>query len=286
LSDLFSSPGDYRDPRLTSLFDELSVWSARFGAVLLDRMPLAGGSRVLDLGCGPGFPLVEIAQRLGSSSQVWGADIWRAALHRARWKREALGLSHLALAEADGAALPFASGSFDLVVSNLGVNNFADPAAALAECARCLRPGGALCLTSNLTGHMAEVYATLRSILEESGDTAAVERLGAQERHRGSRERLTALLVAAGFEVVQAYEWSFEMRYADGAAMLRHSLTRFGFLEGWASAVEPEQREEVFEKLERSLDEAARRGGELRVSVPAIYLEARRDSEPPRQAAP
>src|SRR4029077_17346669 len=106
----------------------------------------------LDLGSGTGFPLLELAERLGPDATVVGVDPWLMALRRARHKREAWHVPQSHVVGGDGARLPFRDGVFELVLSNLGVNNFADPAAAFAECRRVLGPGGRLALATNVTG--------------------------------------------------------------------------------------------------------------------------------------
>ncbi|TAL34748.1 MAG: hypothetical protein EPN93_11480 [Spirochaetes bacterium] len=55
------------EPCLVSALDEMSLWSAPFGMALLDEIPYRAGMSVLDLGSGTGFPLIEIAERLGAS---------------------------------------------------------------------------------------------------------------------------------------------------------------------------------------------------------------------------
>src|SRR5438874_7238816 len=107
---------DYRLPEIASVFDELSWWSARFGALLLENVPLSRGMQVLDLACGGGFPLIELAQTGGATCTVVGLDLWRAALERAERRRRIYGLSNVALVEGDGGLQPFAAGSFDLIV--------------------------------------------------------------------------------------------------------------------------------------------------------------------------
>jgi arsenite methyltransferase len=274
--DYLDSSTAYDNPQVASALDELSFWSSRFGAVLLEHLPLGRDIRVLDLGCGAGFPLFELAHILGPSCRVVGVDLWRAALARAAGKRRLHELANVVLVRADGAQLPFAGARFDLLVSNLGVNNFADPRAVLAECARVARPGATLALTTNPRGHMAEFYAAFREVLAGFGRPDYLERLAANEDHRGDRERLSALLEEAGFRVERAIEDRFEMRYLDGGALLRHSLTRIGFLDGWRAAIDPADERAAFAALEARLDEIARRRGELRMSVPRLYLQARR----------
>src|SRR5258708_31031905 len=79
---------DYLDDRfddwaaIAAAYDELRLWSAPFGQLLLEHVPLRRGMRVLDLACGTGFPLLELAPRLGPTGVAVGVDPWRAALLR------------------------------------------------------------------------------------------------------------------------------------------------------------------------------------------------------------
>jgi ubiquinone/menaquinone biosynthesis C-methylase UbiE len=269
-------PPDYHLPEVASIFDELSWWSARFGALLLDHVTLSRGMHVLDLACGAGFPLFELAHNGGGSCQFVGLDLWRAALDRANLKRRIYGLTSVALLEGDGALQPFAAQTFDLIVSNLGVNNFANPAAAFAECFRVVKPGGRIALTTNVTGHYREFYAAYRAVLLESGRAERLPRLAAQESHRGSTESLRAHLEGAGFRIVRTFTDGLVQRFADGSTLLSHWLTRQGFLDGWRSVVGPAAEVEVFSLIERHLNALAARDGELRMSVPMLYLEAER----------
>ena len=274
MTDYLDRPHDHRATAFASVYDEVSLWAARFGALLLDNVPLGPGRRVLDVGCGTGFPLYELAHMLGPSSRLWGADIWREGLARARSKQEVYRLPNVGLASADGARLPFAAASFDLVVSNLGVNNFEDAPAVLAECFRVAAPGAVLALTTNLEGHMAELYATFRHVLEEIGNSVYLERLTANERHRGTREGLLAMVREGGFVPSRAFGTTFTLRYTDGSALLHHSLTRFGFLGGWKAVVDEPDRRRVFAELEHHLNHHAEHDGELAMTIPALYLEA------------
>jgi SAM-dependent methyltransferase len=133
---------DYLDHRfddwaaIDADYDELPLWSAPFGQLLLEHVPLRRGMRVLDLAFGTGFPLLELASRLGATGFAVGVDPWRAALLRASSKQRAHRIANAAAVIGDAATLPLGNGSIDLIVSDLGVNNLADPDAALAECTR------------------------------------------------------------------------------------------------------------------------------------------------------
>jgi arsenite methyltransferase len=77
---------DLSAPNIVATYDELPLWSAMFGLLLLEHAPLKNVSLALDVGCGTGFPLIELAERLGPDAHVHGIDPWSAALTRAKDK--------------------------------------------------------------------------------------------------------------------------------------------------------------------------------------------------------
>jgi ubiquinone/menaquinone biosynthesis C-methylase UbiE len=271
------------DDATASALDELPLWSSRFGALLLDHLPLDASARVLDVACGTGFPALEIAARLGPRARVVGIDPWRGALRRGESKRRFHDLEQARFVAGDAARLPFRDRAFTLVTCNLGLNNFAEPAAALAECARVLDPPGTLLATTNPIGHMAELYAEYRTVLEGLRERDALERLRANEAHRGSVDSLRELLADAGLEVHRVVEDRFAFRFADGGALLRHPLVRIGFLGGWREAAGPGREAAIFTALEERLDRRAAREGGLVVHVPMLLILAR--VAPPRPLA-
>lgn len=124
-------------PFSTPIFDE---------ALERIRGYLAEDSRVLDLGCGPGRELREVA-RLVPRGEVVGVDLAAGMLEVAHTKTGAAGLDNCAFYQADVGDLPPAfTERFDLVYSCLAHHHFPDPPAAAANAFRCLRPGGVYCI--------------------------------------------------------------------------------------------------------------------------------------------
>lgn len=252
---------DFDSASFVEAYDELPLWSAMFGSVLLERVPFAPGTLALDVGCGTGFPLLELAQRLGPGSFVHGLDPWATAVARAERKRRQWGVSNAALHIGDASHMPFRTAAFTLVVSNLGLNNFADPHASIAECRRVLHRGGVLALTTNLVGHMRELYEVFESVLPPSRHAALHQHI----EHRATIDKLRALLDGAGFFVRTVIEDTFVMRYASGAALLSHDFIRFGFLPAWQEVA---GEEDVFDELARRLPSP------LTLTIPRAYVEA------------
>jgi SAM-dependent methyltransferase len=113
--------------------------------LLLARSAVAGGEKVLEIGCGTGAFTVPLAEVVGNRGEVLAADISAAMLAAARKRLAGTGLRNVALVEADAQTHEFAPARFDVVTSRFGVMFFADPAAAFANLLRAVRPDGRLC---------------------------------------------------------------------------------------------------------------------------------------------
>jgi ubiquinone/menaquinone biosynthesis C-methylase UbiE len=93
----------------------------------------------LDLGTGPGYVVMEIARQRPGLRMV-GLDLAVHMVERARRQAARAGLNGRGVwPQADGHFLPFADGSFDLVISSFALHHWEDPLRILDEIARVLR---------------------------------------------------------------------------------------------------------------------------------------------------
>jgi ubiquinone/menaquinone biosynthesis C-methylase UbiE len=115
------------------------IFLEHFGAAVLQ------GARLLDVGCGLGGKTVWYAE--AGAREVVAVDLaWKHVQQSARFAAARGQADRIRLARADAMRLPFADATFDVVTANDSMEHFADPAGALRELARVVRPGGRLCL--------------------------------------------------------------------------------------------------------------------------------------------
>jgi len=105
---------------------------------------LEPGEDVLDLGSGAGTDLLVAAQMVGADGSVTGVDMTPEMIAKARASADELGLPNVEFVESEAEPLPFADGSFDVVISNGVIDLIPDKDAVFAELFRVLRPGGRL----------------------------------------------------------------------------------------------------------------------------------------------
>lgn len=262
---------------IVAILDDTPLWSAPFGIAVLNTVHLAPSLVALDIGCGMGFPLCELAMRLGPDAIVHGLDPWEAALQRAQQKLAIYDCQNVHLHRGIAEQMPFESHMFDLIVSNNGLNNVGDMRQALQECHRVGKPGAQLVFTMNLDTTMQEFYTVLRTVLYDNGMDDAVQAI--QQHIRSKRKPLAevqALLSETGFAVQRVLHDEFSWRYANGTAMLNHFAIKIAFLSGWRSAAPPEQEKSVFTEVERRLNAIAQQKGELCLRVPFVTVDCTR----------
>ena len=97
---------NWRDPAIVNIYDEVCLWSAPFGLLMLEQIPMRGIQAALDLGFGTGFPLIELAQRLGPNATVYGMDLWPEAIARTREKQGLLNLTNIQIMEGQASHIP------------------------------------------------------------------------------------------------------------------------------------------------------------------------------------
>jgi arsenite methyltransferase len=151
-----------QEPEKDFIFPTGRAWAADLGypQELLERVPetaaesfagvanpfslgrLEPGERVLDLGSGAGTDSLVAAQMVAPDGHVRGIDMTPEMLSKARIAADEMGQENVEFQEAEAERLPFADGTFDVVISNGVIDLIPDKDAVFSELFRVLRPGG------------------------------------------------------------------------------------------------------------------------------------------------
>ena len=125
----------------------LSFWD-RYGRRTVERLNLAPGAAVLDVGCGSGASALPAAEQVGPTGSVTGVDVAGGLLAAARTKAANRGLSNVEFREADMGDLRYPDAQFDAVVCVFAIFFVPDMERQVAELWRMVRPGGQLAITT------------------------------------------------------------------------------------------------------------------------------------------
>jgi demethylmenaquinone methyltransferase/2-methoxy-6-polyprenyl-1,4-benzoquinol methylase len=187
------------------------AWKAYTVAVAAVRE----GDKVLDIAGGTGDLARAFAKKAGAKGTVVHTDINEAMLRQGRDRLLDEGLA-LPTSICDAEALPFASGSFDLVSVAFGLRNMTHKDKALAEMCRVLRPGGRLLVLefSKVAAPLEKAYDWYSfKVLPRigklvAGDAESYRYLAESIRMHPGQQELKAMMKTAGFGHVDVHNLS------------------------------------------------------------------------------
>ena len=109
---------------------------------MLDMAALEEGEHVVDIACGTGLVTLRAAEAVGATGGVVGTDISNEMVRVAAREAQERGHAHARFARMGAERLKLDDGAFDVALDALGLMYVPDPAAALGEMHRVLKPGG------------------------------------------------------------------------------------------------------------------------------------------------
>ena len=155
-------------------------------AQILTRMALQPGMRCLDVGCGNGYAVRAMAERVGPDGSATGVDVSPAMIQQAvAYEENPLNATYQV---APAERLPFADDTFDRLLSVEALYYLPDPLIALREWSRVLKPGGSIWI-------MSDFYT-------ENPYSACWDDLIDLPMHYLSEARYRELLAKAGFTAI------------------------------------------------------------------------------------
>lgn len=236
-----STPGDigeqYEQGMVPSVF-------APWATLLIERVRPQPSERVLDVACGTGAVTRLAAQRVGPGGTVVGTDISPAMLAAARRASEGMSIEWR---EADATALPFADGSFDLVLCQQGLQFFPDRLAGLREMRRVLVPGGRLGLAvfgpqEQSPGYHALGQALARYVGPQAGRLSPFT--------LSDVDVLRGMVAAAGFRETEIRGDTLSVRWPSPTEFLARLVAGAPIIGGALAALPEKKRQALVQTFE------------------------------------
>ena len=274
---MFKQALDWQSPDVVSIYDDVSLWSAPFAQLLLENVPMGSDWKVLDIGFGTGFPLIELAQRFGKNSQFVGVDIWTTAIAKTRRRIEILELDNVEIIEESIHNTNLPKGAFELVCSNLGVNNFGGRIELFKKVVNCLKPGGHFCITTNDQRTFQELYPLFEHVFRELG-------IDGQALHDYiySRPDITPLIKEienVDLKLTRHLEGKSSIRFSSGEALFNHGFFRIAFVPSWKQLFPEKQWQRTLSLMQKLINQEIKAKGEFALSLPTHYLEFRKAAD-------
>jgi ubiquinone/menaquinone biosynthesis C-methylase UbiE len=223
-------------------------WSKRVGVQFLDWLAAPKGLHWVEVGCGNGAFTEELIAHTAPAA-VSAIDPSEGQLAFAR-TREAAKLAQFRLADAQ--ALPFPDNSFDAAAMALVITFIPDPAKAVAEMARVVRPGGAVA---------TYMWDTLGGGVPLKPIEAALKSMGKDYARASSaaskRETMQALWQDAGLQGVETTVIRIQVAFANFDDFCESSVVPIGPAGQVISKMSPAEMEQLKARLREQLPIAA-----------------------------
>ncbi len=138
-------------------------------ATTVERLELKPGQTILEIGPGPGRLLIPAAKRIGPQGRAIGVDIQPKMIDRLRRRAERAGLTNLTTIVGDATTSHVPPESVDVVFLCTVLGEIPVRSAALAECFKAAKTGGALCVTEMMGDPHYQSRSTVRRLAEQAG---------------------------------------------------------------------------------------------------------------------
>ena len=232
----------------------LETWLGPATDAMLDAAGVVAGSHVLDVAAGAGGQTLAAARRVGGDGRVVATDISPAILTYAAKSAAEEGLTNVETLEADGEALgALPEGSFDAVVSRVGLIYFPDQQAALRGMRRALRPGGRIAAIVYSTPDRNEFFSLPVSIIRTRAQLPPPLPGQPGPFSLGGPGVLRETLERAGFRDVGVVTVPSPLRLGSAAECVRFERESFGALHQMLSGVDESERDAVWREIEDAL---------------------------------
>lgn len=259
------APGwERRRPEVEATAEPVREW-------LIKKLAPRPGDTVLELAAGPGETGFEVAGLVGDSGRLISTDLTPAMVEVARRRAVELGLRNVEHIVLDAEGIELEDDSVDGVLCRWGYMLMPDPAAALSETCRVLRPGGRLALAVWAGAERNPWVSLAGRMLVERGHVTPAEPGGPGMFSMASEERTRRLLEDAGFSDVRMEEVTVRFVYSGIDAYVSQARDTGGVFSKAFREASEDERQAMTDQLEEAFVPFAVDGG---YELPGVALVA------------
>jgi len=230
----------------------LRRWLGPATELLLDMTGVREGSHVLDVAAGAGDQSLQAAERVGPTGRVLATDLSPRILELAAANARAAGL-RIETRVMDGEAIDVPEGSFDAVISRVGLIYFPDQQRALCGMKRALRSGGRLGAIVYGPADKNQFFSIPVSIIRRRAALPPPAPGQPGPFSLGGSGVLAKALEAAGFRDVEVRAVPAPLRTTSAADCVRFERESFGALHQMLSGLNEPAREEAWHEIAEAL---------------------------------
>ena len=236
---------------------------------MISELAPGQGDTVLELAAGAGDTGFEAAAVAGERGSLISTDFSPEMVEVARRRGAELGLQAVDYRVMDAERIELDDDSVDAVLCRFGYMLMPDPAAALAETRRVLRPGGRLTLAVWGDPERNPWMTILAQVLVELGHVPPPDPTGPNPFSMASPERTRALLEEAGFATVRTHELPLSFGFRNVADYVSYSADTAGPFATVISGLSERQRQALGVQLVEPFAAFVADGG---YELPALAL--------------
>jgi SAM-dependent methyltransferase len=234
----------------------LEAWLDEATETMLDMAGVGPGSRVLDVAAGAGGQTVAAARRVGTDGYVLATDISSNILDFAAEAAREAGLSNVETRVLDGESLEgLEEGSFDAVISRVGLIYFPDRQRALSGMRRALKSGGKLAAMVYSTPENNKFFSVPISIIRRRAQLPPPLPGQPGPFSLGGPGALEEAYERAGFREARSRIIPAPLRMASAAECVRFERESFGALHQMLSGLNGKEKEAAWAEIEVELGE-------------------------------
>ncbi len=231
----------------------LNKWLGPSTEVMFDMMELKNGHHVLDVAAGAGEQSLAAAKRVGPSGRILATDISPKILDFASMEAKKAGFNNIDVKTMDGENLDVPAGSFDAVISRVGLIYFPDQQKALQGMKQALKEGGKIGAVVYSTPENNKFFSIPVSIIRRRAKLPPPLPGQPGPFSLGNPGVIEEVFAKAGFRQIQTRSIPSPVILPSAKECVRFEKESFGALHQMMVSLSPDEKEDTWQEIHNEL---------------------------------